>query len=582
MTAILKEQKVWEESQDKFASFDGTELFYRSWKPLVDSNKAIIYMHRGHEHSGRVEMLQNELGLSDCWGFAFDARGHGHSPGDRGHAEDFSYLIKDLNEFSKLISNKFGIPLENIAVVANSVGAIVTSAWVHDYAPNIRGMVLAAPAFRIKLYVPFALPSLRVLNKIKKKSFIKSYVKSSMLTHDKEQAKAYDEDKLIARSIAVNILLGLHDTSTRLINDAGAINTPALILSAGADWVVKNSAQKKFFEKLSSSKKEFHTFDKFHHGLFYEKNRQQVVEKSREFLIDCFKESPDRTFLQKADSSGYTKNEYEKLKKPAPLFKSLNFKSQIMSMRTLGRLSKGISLGLETGFDSGKTLDYVYQDKTTGKSPIGKMIDRVYLDAIGWKGIRLRKKNLEAFIQEKVESNPNEEVKIIDIACGGGRYLIEVASQIKSKKVHLHLRDYQQQNLDKAKELTEELKVENVTFELADMLDEKSYKGEYDIAITSGIYELFPDNESVLSSLKALNSIVKKDGFLIYTGQPWHPQIEMIARTLTNREGEPWIMRRRTQAELDELVRSVGFKKDDMRIDPYGIFTVSTAHKVEE
>jgi hypothetical protein len=66
-------------------------------------------------------------------------------------------------------------------------------------------------------------------------------------------------------------------------------------------------------------------------------------------------------------------------------------------------------------------------------------------------------------------------------------------------------------------------------------------------------------------------------GSLIYTGQPWHPQLEMIARVLINREGRLWIMRRRTQRELDDLVRAVGFEKIDMEIDRWGIFTVSHA-----
>ena len=54
----------------------------------------------------------------------------------------------------------------------------------------------------------------------------------------------------------------------------------------------------------------------------------------------------------------------------------------------------------------------------------------------------------------------------------------------------------------------------------------------------------------------------------------------MIARTLTgHREGEPWVMRRRTQAELDQLVAAAGFTKTDQRIDEWGIFTVSLARK---
>ena len=68
-------------------------------------------------------------------------------------------------------------------------------------------------------------------------------------------------------------------------------------------------------------------------------------------------------------------------------------------------------------------------------------------------------------------------------------------------------------------------------------------------------------------------------GYLIYTGQPWHPQLEMIARVLTNREGQPWIMRRRTQEEMDDLVHAAGFHKQEMRVDEHGIFTVSLARR---
>jgi hypothetical protein len=95
------------------------------------------------------------------------------------------------------------------------------------------------------------------------------------------------------------------------------------------------------------------------------------------------------------------------------------------------------------------------------------------------------------------------------------------------------------------------------------------------------LYELIPDNERVLRSLQGMADAIAPGGLLIYTGQPWHPQVEFIARVLRNREGQPWIMRRRTQAEMDELVRSAGFEKTAMEVDPWGIFTVSIARRVE-
>ena len=55
----------------------------------------------------------------------------------------------------------------------------------------------------------------------------------------------------------------------------------------------------------------------------------------------------------------------------------------------------------------------------------------------------------------------------------------------------------------------------------------------------------------------------------------------MIARSLTShRGGEAWVMRRRTQAEMDQLVEAAGFRKIDQRIDEWGIFTVSVAERM--
>jgi len=53
----------------------------------------------------------------------------------------------------------------------------------------------------------------------------------------------------------------------------------------------------------------------------------------------------------------------------------------------------------------------------------------------------------------------------------------------------------------------------------------------------------------------------------------------MIARVLPNRDGQPWIMRCRSQAEIDQLVAEAGFEKNAMLIDDAGIFTVSLAIK---
>src|SRR5207253_10410802 len=143
--------------------------------------------------------------------FAWAARGHGRSPGERGYAKNLSVIVKDIDAFVHYISAEHGIAIENMIVLAHSVGAVAVAAWVHDYAPPIRAMILATPAFRVRLYVPLAIPTLRLKQKFIGPSFVKSYVKAKMLTHDPAQAALYASDPLIFRQIAVNILIDLHD-----------------------------------------------------------------------------------------------------------------------------------------------------------------------------------------------------------------------------------------------------------------------------------------------------------------------------------------------------------------------------------
>src|SRR5207302_7952646 len=133
-------------------------------------------------------------------------------------------------------------------------------------------------------------------------------------------------------------------------------------------------------------------------------------------------------------------------------------------------------------------------------------------------------------------------------------------------------RDGKQENLAAATRLRDQFGLANVTVTHGDAFDHGSLAAvtpRPSIAIVSGLYELFPDNEPVLRSLRGLADAVEPGGHLLYTNQPWHPQLEFIARVLTNPEGRPWIMRCRTQAEMDALVRAAGFQKVSQEIDPW-------------
>jgi alpha-beta hydrolase superfamily lysophospholipase len=578
-----------------FSAIDGAPIFYRHW-PSQQTNgpkKAIILFHRGHEHSGRQQDVVDSLQMSDYDCFAWDARGLGKSPGVRGYADNFGVLVKDADSFARHICEHYGFAMQDIAVIAQSVGGVIATAWVHDYAPSIRCLVLASPALKVKLYVPFARASLSLMQALgltkamPSLAFVNSYVKAKWLTHDEARIASYDNDPLITRPIAVNILLDLYDTAERLVKDAQAIHTPTQFLVSGSDWVVHQKPMKQLFDKLSARTKEYHVFDGFFHDTLGEKDRHLPLAKARQFIESQFAKALDMPNLSQADIKGYTFDEAERLKKPLSKLDPnyWYFAATRLNIRLGSRVSKGLKLGIDSGFDSGSTLDYVYENQARGRGFLGRMIDRTYLDAIGWRGIRVRKQHIAHMLNKAAQllTVQGKPVNLVDIAAGHGRYALDVATAIKAN--HVLLRDYSPLNVTGGNALIKQLGLQNIaTFDLADAFDADSIASispKPTLAIVSGLYELFPDNAPIQTSLSGLSQAVESGGFLVYTNQPWHPQLALIARTLTShRQNKAWIMRRRTQQEMDQLVAQAGFEKIDQWSDTWGIFSVSLARRV--
>ena len=575
----------------EFHSFDQAALFYRHWPAIQPGApaRAIVLLHRGHEHSGRVAHLVDELDLPDTAFFAWDARGNGRSPGQRGDAPGFDALVRDLDSFIAHIGAEHGIAVEDIVVIAQSVGAVVAATWVHDYAPRLRALVLASPAFKVKLYVPFARTGLALMQKLRGNFFVNSYVKPQWLTHDPARVDSYRNDPLITRPISVRVLLGLYAAADRVVADAQAISVPLQLLVSGSDFVVHRGPQDRFYERLSSPVKQRVYLPGFFHDTLGERDRAPALAAIRSFIQARFAE-PLRTLSRRdAHRHGPSFDEAEILAWPPQRnsLADLRWRAVRAGLRLGGRLSEGIALGLATGFDSGSTLDYIYRNQAQGWGPLGRLVDRIYLEAIGWRGIRIRGQHLQQLLVEAATRLRGQglPVRVLDVAAGHGRYVLQALGQGGQRADAILLRDFSDLNVTRGQALIEQLGAGDIArFEQGDAFDPAqlaAVEPPPTLAVVSGLYELFSDNDAVLRSLQGIAAAVPVGGYLAYTGQPWHPQLEFIARALTShRDGVAWVMRRRSQQEMDELVRLAGFEKVAQRIDEFGIFSVSLARRV--
>ena len=578
------------EQQKFFKTADNTELFYR-YRPAKDglNDKAIVLFHRGHEHSGRMMFVADELGFDDFAYFAWDARGHGNSPGERGDSPSFGTSVSDIQAFMQHIEQEYQIPQENICVIAQSVGAVLVSTWLHDYVPKIRCAVLASPAFKVKLYVPFARQGLALWSKVKGNFFVNSYVKAHYLTHNKARQESFNQDSLITRAISARILLGLYKTAERVVADAQAITTPIQLFISGADWVVHHKPQHDFYNHLGSHIKERHVMSGFYHDTLGEQNNHLVFEPMRRFIRERFEEPLQTIDCTQAHIAGPSRVEADELATPLSPYspRGLFWASYRALMKLGSRWSEGLRIGQETGYDSGSTLDYVYQNQPQGTNAFGRLVDKNYLNAIGWQGIRQRKANIAKAISLAMTKlrEVGKPVDVLDIASGHGRYVLD-ALTAENHPDSVRLRDYSPINVAAGRKLIAERGLQEiVSFDEVNAFDPANYQAltpRPTLGIVSGLHELFADNDLIMHSLNGFGMAIETGGYLIYTGQPWHPQLELIARCLTShKEGSPnWVMRRRSQQEMDQLVEKAGFRKIHQWIDEDGIFTVSLAVKI--
>jgi SAM-dependent methyltransferase len=115
-------------------------------------------------------------------------------------------------------------------------------------------------------------------------------------------------------------------------------------------------------------------------------------------------------------------------------------------------------------------------------------------------------------------------VRIVDVAAGRGRYVLEAIELSGITPDDVLLRDFDARNVELGRRLIAE-KGLRVRFEQGDAFDRSALialQPKPTVGVVSGLFELFPDNDRVRETLAGLAGAIEPGGCLIYTGQPWH------------------------------------------------------------
>ena len=269
---------------------------------------------------------------------------------------------------------------------------------------------------------------------------------------------------------------------------------------------------------------------------------------------------------------------FEELREPLPWYRPKKYYYYLISLllRTIGQLSNGIRIGFRHGFDSGMIMNYIYEDKPQGISYIGKALDAAFLDQTTCKAFRAVKQIQRDIISSYLEERTGKETFIVDMASGKADYIYDVLKERKSN-VKVLLRDVSENAIRESKAAARRLGLkESVSFEVGDAFDIESLRRispHPDLVIEAGLYGIIHDDELIKKHLLDLKDIVNP-GALLFNVQTRNDQIELIARTLINQDGERCVWHLRPKELVIGWAFEAGFVDPEVVMDPYGIYAV--------
>jgi 2-polyprenyl-3-methyl-5-hydroxy-6-metoxy-1,4-benzoquinol methylase len=196
------------------------------------------------------------------------------------------------------------------------------------------------------------------------------------------------------------------------------------------------------------------------------------------------------------------------------------------------------------------------------------------------KALRNRLRLMKALFQELILSHSSKkEIKVLSLASGSARGVVETLAQLKALKssIHVILADQSKVALKFSKELANEFNVtEKFTWINHDILDMKNIVPEnsQDIIEIVGFLD-YLDQATAVAFLKDVHSVLSKGGSVMISNICNNPERRFLTEIVN------WPLIYRDEKSLHAVLTDSGFKEANIKIifEPFRIHVLATAKK---
>jgi alpha-beta hydrolase superfamily lysophospholipase len=271
-----------EHSERTFEGFEKLSLYYQSWQPEGETKAALAIVHGFGEHSGRYMNIVEKLVPMGFAVYGFDHRGHGKSPGQRGHIMHWKEFTEDLHNFLDLVRKEQ--KEKPLFLMGHSLGGLIVLNYVIANPEGLKGVIASGPL----LSQPGISPVLLLLGKIMSKIWpgfsIDTKLDVTTISRDPEVQKAYEQDPLVHSLGTARLSTEISAATEWTQAHASKINLPLLIVHGGADTLVEPEGSAEFFDKVTFADKERIVYPEGRHESHNDIDKEKVLQDISSWL----------------------------------------------------------------------------------------------------------------------------------------------------------------------------------------------------------------------------------------------------------------------------------------------------------
>ena len=234
-----------EPSEMKMLASDGNELHSYSWIPENEPKAVICLIHGLGEHAGRYQWVADFLNQNGFAVYSYDQRGHGRSPGKRGHAR-YENLLEDIESLLMLARVRhLDTP---IFLYGHSWGGNLVSNYILNRPTNeLIGSVLTSPWLKLS-HEPggFQLKLAKLMARLYPSFTQSNGLDIADLSRDAEVGKVYKADPLVHDHISAGLFMQVQQAGIRSIEMSRHLKLPTLVVHGDNDQITSAAASKEF------------------------------------------------------------------------------------------------------------------------------------------------------------------------------------------------------------------------------------------------------------------------------------------------------------------------------------------------